>query len=43
MGEAVGGGGRAVTRHAAARLVNVALYQTGWFACVLGGARGRTR
>jgi hypothetical protein len=26
---------------AAARLVNGALYQTGWFACVLGGATGR--
>jgi hypothetical protein len=26
---------------AAARLLNLALYQAGWFACVLGGARGR--
>jgi len=30
-----------VTRLAAARLVNLALYQAGWLACVLGGARGR--
>jgi hypothetical protein len=29
-----------VTPLAAARLLNVALYQTGWFACVLGGASG---
>ena len=26
---------------AAARLLNLSLYQTGWFACVLGGAHGR--
>jgi hypothetical protein len=26
---------------AAARVVNAALYQAGWFACVLGGASGR--
>jgi len=25
----------------AARLLNLALYQAGWFACVLGGAQGR--
>jgi len=25
----------------AARVVNAALYQAGWFACVLGGASGR--
>ena len=30
-----------MTGLAAARLVNLALYQAGWFACVLGGARGR--
>ena len=30
-----------MTPLAAARLVNVTLYQTGWFACVLGGAHGR--
>ncbi len=36
----VGGGGRGVTPSAAARLVNVGLYQAGWFACVLGGASG---
>jgi hypothetical protein len=30
-----------VTPLAASRLVNLALYQAGWFACVLGGARGR--
>jgi len=30
-----------VKRLAAARLVNLALYQAGWFACVIGGARGR--
>ena len=30
-----------MTPLAAARLVNVALYQAGWFACVLGGASGR--
>jgi hypothetical protein len=30
-----------VTPLAAARLANLALYQAGWFACVLGGARGR--
>jgi len=29
-----------VTRLAAARLVNLALYQAGWFVCVLGGAHG---
>jgi hypothetical protein len=26
---------------AAARLLNLSLYQAGWFACVLGGAQGR--
>ena len=30
-----------MTPLAAARLVNLALYQAGWFACVLGGAHGR--
>ena len=30
-----------MTRLAAARLANLALYQAGWLACVLGGARGR--
>lgn len=36
----VGGGGRGVMPSVAARLVNVGLYQAGWFACVLGGAGG---